>query len=341
MSIARVFLLFSVTLFAIIGFAAWLKSGRKATDLALSTQAAIPIEIELDHELHLVETKSPSTPAPSTVASALPATRETETPRTLPLPADGLPSVDRISELFSLRDPKLPIVQTIAYKSRVDWLKGRPAWLTDYSSHFKTSRHFIARSLNGRPDYVKQDLAEGDRFNILHPDKEISFYLLIDTSRCKMWFYALDHTAHERTLIKAYDVGLGRVDPYATSGLLTPLGKFALGEKIAVYKPKVFGYYNGERSEMIRIFGTRWIPFERELEGATREARGFGIHGSPWVYTTEDEGSPDESGIGKYESDGCIRLRTEDMEELFSIVISRPTVVELVRDFSEAQLPQA
>ena len=90
----------------------------------------------------------------------------------------SLPEADRIEELFNKQDPRLPIVETIIYKSRVPWQKGRPAWLSDYASHYETSRHFIARSLNGSPDYLKQDLAEGNRFNVLRLDKEINFYLL-------------------------------------------------------------------------------------------------------------------------------------------------------------------
>ena len=36
---------------------------------------------------------------------------------------------------------------------------------------------------------------------------------------------------------------------------------------------------------MIRVFGTRWIPFEEELDDTTASAKGLGIHGVPW---TED-----------------------------------------------------
>ncbi len=156
-----------------------------------------------------------------------------------------------------------------------------------------------------------------------------------------MWFYYLDHTSHARTLIKTYDVGLGRLDTGKNSGSLTPLGKYLLGEKIAVYKPQVFGHYNGERTEMVRVFGSRWIPFAKELEGSTAPAKGFGIHGSPWFWNEQEGWHDDDSGVGKYESDGCIRLQRNDMEELFSIVISRPTLVEIVQDFHEAKLPEA
>lgn len=89
-----------------------------------------------------------------------------------------LPEADRVDELFRKEGKKLPFVETITYKSRVPWQKGRPAWISDYASHYKTSRHFIARSLNGKPDYFQQDVKRGDRFNVYRQDKNIQFYLL-------------------------------------------------------------------------------------------------------------------------------------------------------------------
>ena len=59
------------------------------------------------------------------------------------------------------------------------------------------------------------------------------------------------------------------------------------------------------------VLGTRWIGFE-EKEGLY----GYGIHG-----TAEPE------SIGKAESNGCIRLRNEDVEELFDFVETKTKVV--------------
>ena len=88
---------------------------------------------------------------------------------------EDLPDADRIAEFFNKREPRLPIVQTITYKSRVSWQKGRPAWVSDYSSHYKTSRHFIARSLNGGREYEKQEVKNGDRFNVFNCSNGIRF----------------------------------------------------------------------------------------------------------------------------------------------------------------------
>jgi hypothetical protein len=47
----------------------------------------------------------------------------------------------------------------------------------------------------------------------------------------------------------------------------------------------------------------------------------------------------DKEKIGKYDSDGCIRLASEDIEEIFAIILTKPTVVELVKDYTQAKLP--
>ncbi|MBB64202.1 MAG: L,D-transpeptidase [Waddliaceae bacterium] len=252
---------------------------------------------------------------------------------------EELPYANRIDEFFNLGDYKFPIVETISYSSRVDWLKGRPAWVADYASHFRTSRHFIARSLNGNTDYFRQNVSNGDRFNVLRDDKDFHFHLLIDLSRAKMWFYFIDDETSEVTLVKVYDVGLGRLNEGKISGSLTPIGQYSLGDRIAIYKPKMMGQFNNERVEMMRVFGTRWIPFDREIKGTTAPAKGFGLHGAPWNYNeATNQLEEDRDTIGKNESDGCIRLKSEDIEELFAIIISRSTIVEIVKDFYDAEL---
>lgn len=247
---------------------------------------------------------------------------------------------DKIRRFFTKGSDKLPIVDTVTYTSRVSWLKGRPAWIADYASHFNTSRHFIARSLNGKVDYITQKVSPGDKFNILSPEKNFEFYLLVDLSKCQMHFYYLDFDQEERVLIKSYNVGLGRKSPNSPSGSLTPTGKYRLGEKIAVYKPGVQGYFQNQRVEMIQVFGSRWLPFEEEIENCSDSAKGYGIHGVPCQYDEEhDVLVEDDAGVGVHNSDGCIRLRRDDIEELFSIVISRPTVIEIVKDMNDVVLP--
>jgi len=331
MSFSKLLALIAVLLFGIISLFALFKGNNYPASTNEAT-IGIPFEVELGQEIQAI-------PVASTLSGQTSAITE-EALSAIPTHLDAPASeIDRIWELFNKVEPKLPIVQTITYKSRVPWQKGRPAWLSDYASHYKTSRHFIARSLNGKLDYFKQDVAEGDRFNVLHPDKNICFYLLIDTSRSKMWFYYIDLDTNERVLLKTYAVGLGRLDSSKPSGLLTPLGTYSLGQKVAIYKPKVTGFHNGQKIEMIRIFGTRWIPFDQEICGCTSSPEGLGIHGVPWLPNSREELVENIESLGKYESDGCIRLSTKDMEELYAIIITRPTTVELVKDFYDAKAP--
>ncbi len=260
--------------------------------------------------------------------------------RGLTLSDEELPTANRIDMLFNTsKHRQLPIVETVTYSSRVSWIKGRPAWIADYASEFETSTHFISRSLSRKANYGYFKVANGDRFNVLKKDHPHEFYLLVDQSRLKCWFYYVDKVKDERVLLNVYNVGLGREDSNALSGSLTPIGKYSLGDRVAVYKPGVMGFYNSERVEMMRTFGTRWIPFEEELANCSEPAKGFGIHGAPWIEEVNSHLIEDATTIGQYDSDGCIRFRTEDIEEIYAITITKPTVIEIVPSFEAASLP--
>ena len=322
MSIPKVVLVASLSLFIIIGVLAFFKKSptNNAQEVVTNSYEKVVVPIQSDE---IVQIENPSkgllTPVVDDIASQ---------------------EVDEVWRLFTTGKQKLPIVETIKYQSRVSWLNGRPAWITDYATHYSTSRHFIARSLNGNLDYFTQKVSTGDHFNVFKIDKTIHFHLLLDLSRCKMWFYYHDVDTNERVLIKTYKVGLGRFDTNAESGILTPKGKFTLGQKVAIYKPGVMGYFHEEEAEMVQAFGTRWIPFYEELSGEGRSASGYGIHGAPWIYDAETKTYKENlETIGQYDSDGCIRLGQEDMEELFSIVLTKPTMLHIVTDFREAELP--
>lgn len=242
-------------------------------------------------------------------------------------------NINIIDRLFTTGHNKLPIVETIAYRSRVPWLKGRPAWIADYASYYSTSRHFIARSLNKKADYYTQKVSPGDQFNILHPDKQINFYLLIDAQKAKMWFYYIDLDEKEKVLLKTYQVGLGAIKNQKSA---TPTGCFLLGDKVATYKPGIKGFFQNEKVEMINVFGTRWLPFKEELVNCSDSAKGYGLHGLPIeVDPKTHELKEHIELLGQYASDGCIRLKREDIEELYSIVISRPTIVEILEDTTQ------
>lgn len=321
-SFPKIIIMSSLALFTVIGCAAIIKKKFSSPPVCIVEKSLIPT-FKLDpstQNLSFVQKKSSQEAFKDTCESSI-------------------PIIDRIDELFKVGSKQLPIVETIVYKSHVPWLKGKPAWIGDYASHFSTSRHFIARSLNGKPDYFAQKISIGSRFNVFRKDKNIQFYLVASVLDCKMAFYYLDADTNERVLLKVYPIGLGKQSS-TPSGSLTPTGTYSLGDKIAVYKPGIMGFFQDKQVEMIQVFGTRWMPFGKSLDRSIPDAKGFGIQGAPW-FLDPKSGKWVESRkeIGNYSSDGCIRMNFEDLEELFSIVITKPTVIEIVKQFKDAKLP--
>lgn len=250
---------------------------------------------------------------------------------------EGLPLTDRIDELFA-GNSKLPIVETVRYTSRAKWLPGKSAWLSDYAAHFNTSKHFIARSANGKASYLSSLLRQGDQFNVYSDKRPIEYHVVVDLSRCRAWLFYHDKTTSKDVLLKTYLVGLGKLDEHKKSGSLTPIGVYQLGDKIATYKPQKMDHYKGRVVEMIRLFGTRWIPFDKEIANCSDGANRYGLHGCPWEVSNDilDE---NRSNLGKYTTDGCIHFAQEDIEEIYAIVVTKPTYVHVVKDFHEANLP--
>lgn len=332
---ARIFIIITLLIFGTIGAMALFKDKGGNSPTPSEPQE----EVIILSEAKVVEPTPPPVVEAPIIQLEEPVKVSTDT-KNYPLSAEELPKADRVERLFTPSANQLPIVETIIYKSRVPWLKGRPAWISDYAAHYGTSRHFIARSLHGKGNYAKHEIANGNKFNVLKPEKDIEFYLLIDTSRSKLWLYAIDKDTNERILIKDYVVGLGRLDESKESGMLTPLGTYTLGNRIATYEPNTMGHYNGKKVEMIRIYGTRWIPFEKEVANATAPAKGFGIHGVPFVEDAKTGNLVEDlKSLGAYCSDGCVRLASPDIEEIYAIIVSKPATVELVSDFHQAKLP--
>ncbi len=335
MSIGKVIFAGAIGLFAVIGVAGAIKKKKEAkltetVSVAKQEESSLALSEERLKEIATREIVEVVEQAPQ-VKVAVSESIDSEY-----LPKE----INRIHRLFTFGKSRLPFVKTIAYTSRVPWLNGRPAWIADYASHYSTSRHFIARALNGKKDYFTQKVSSGDRFNVFDEERNIEFYSVVDLSQLKMWFYAFDRDAGERVLLKTYPVGVGKTSEDSESGCLTPLGRYLLGDKIAIYKPGVEGFFEDQKVEMIQIFGTRWIPFKEEIDDSKPFAKGLGIHGAPW-HQDETTGDlvEDSHFIGKFDSSGCLRLSQHDMEEFFSIVITKPTVVDIVKSFDQAKLP--
>lgn len=341
MSAVKVFGVVTVSLFVLIGTVGVLKKNKQKTSVAI-VETTKDFEIKLNPSKELEET-TPIATLPdyitAPIVEEIPQVIVIETPAPTPQ-IEETKEIDRIDRLFTKGRQKFPFIETVTYKSRVSWLQGRPAWIADYASYYQTSRHFIARSLNGKRDYYTQKVGSGDQFNVYQKGADIRFHLVVDLTKLKLWFYAYDKTTNYRYLLKTYKCGCGRVDKDSPSGSLTPFGSFTLSDKVAIYRPGVEGFFKDQKVEMIQIFGTRWMPYTAEQDETAAMIKGFGIHGVPW-FRDEVTGElvEDRDTIGRFDSSGCIRLLQEDVEEIFSIVITKPTTVEIVKTISEANLP--
>ena len=130
--------------------------------------------------------------------------------------------------------------------------------------------------------------------DIIFPGKylkvsKIKFFILVDKSK-----NILELKKRDGETIKTYEVATGE-------NFDTPEGTFKIEEKMisppwykvgAIVKPDSPDYE----------LGTRWMGLSIE---------GYGIHGTN-----------DETSIGKYVTNGCIRMRNSDVETLYDIVPS-------------------
>jgi len=97
-------------------------------------------------------------------------------------------------------------------------------------------------------------------------------------------------------IVREYRVGLGKADK-------TPEGALAIGSRL----PTPVWFNAGQMipyGDPRNILGTRWLGFENKPDMS-----GFGIHGTN-----------DETTIGLDLSNGCVRMRNRDVEELYDLV---------------------
>jgi LysM repeat protein len=98
---------------------------------------------------------------------------------------------------------------------------------------------------------------------------------------------------HGSEIVRAWDVGIGKV------GHDTPLGQFQIGDKESEPSWKLLPHGHPDNP-----LGTRWLGWHRGGEKSS-----FGIHG-----TREPE------GVGDRVSQGCVRMRNGDVEELYELL---------------------
>ncbi|MCM8535730.1 MAG: L,D-transpeptidase family protein [Lentisphaeraceae bacterium] len=108
---------------------------------------------------------------------------------------------------------------------------------------------------------------------------------------------------------KYYKVGIGKEDR-------TPEGKFKIYGKV---EDPIWEKKDGQRiqpGDSRNVLGTRWMKL-KPIEGTAITGSGYGIHG-----TTQP------NSVGTPASQGCIRMRNSDVEELFDIIPD--VVVEVI-----------
>jgi lipoprotein-anchoring transpeptidase ErfK/SrfK len=124
-------------------------------------------------------------------------------------------------------------------------------------------------------------------------------FIIIDKSENKLYFY------ESGKLIKSFPVATGLKPSY------TPEGLFVIVEKIK-NRPYYKGHIKG--GDPKNPLGDRWLGLKVTKNGQTSYA--YGIHGTN-----------NEKSIGKYISQGCIRMHNKDVHWLFDEVANNTPVL--------------
>ncbi|MEO0476552.1 MAG: L,D-transpeptidase family protein [Planctomycetota bacterium] len=118
--------------------------------------------------------------------------------------------------------------------------------------------------------------------------------------------------------LKSYTVGLGEFDS-------TPIGKWVVkpGSKVGPanggpswVNPRTGKRY--DRNDPDIPIGEYWMALEG-IDDNTRDKKGYGIHATN-----------DPESIGRQESMGCIRMRDEDVDQVFYTLFEGASTVEIV-----------
>lgn len=137
------------------------------------------------------------------------------------------------------------------------------------------------------------------------------FRIVIERSKCRIFLLDADG------IFKRYACGLGK------PGHETTLGVYKIGnkEKDPVWhKPGEGPIPPGDPRNLL---GTRWMPLVPVQEGLPKD---LGIHGAP-----------DPTTVGSFTSNGCARMKMEEVEELYDLVV-RSTPVQIVDTVDPATL---
>lgn len=180
--------------------------------------------------------------------------------------------------------------------------------LSTIGNKFNVPTDFLAM-INKIPD--KNKIRAGQKIKVVQGP----FNAIIYRSTFVMDVYLQD------TYVKSYMVGLGKV---GEGGNPTPTGKWRVksakvgGKLIRPPWPHPVSGKLIYHEDPDYPLGDRWIGLDG-IEGQALGKTGFGIHGT---------NEPDS--VGKYSSEGCIRLKNEEVIEFYKMVMTGLTEVMVV-----------
>ena len=137
------------------------------------------------------------------------------------------------------------------------------------------------------------------------------FHVVVDKSEFRMDLYM--GRAPDLIYVSSYPVGLGEFNS-------TPTGIFQVRKNSKLINPQWRNPYTRElftSDDPQNPIGERWIGLQG-VEEHNRDFSGYGIHGTI-----------DPESIGRQSSMGCIRMRPEDVEVVFEVLIEGVSSIEI------------
>lgn len=156
-------------------------------------------------------------------------------------------------------------------------------------------------------------------FKAPEPADKQGHHVVVNKHLNALWHY------QDGKLVKAYRVATGRDtkgpqptwDDFKTN-YVTPVGSFVISNMVVnpgytTLKPGEKNYEGGHPDNPL---GTRWMGFE-VLKGD-----------NAWIWAIHGTSEPEK--IGTWASDGCIRMKTKDAEELYARLKGKSATVQVV-----------
>lgn len=219
------------------------------------------------------------------------------------------------AEAQKVRDVLTVVNNMLIYSPRVtagDPLTGvhvveRGDRLVNIAIRYKVPHQFIEK-ING---------INADRIQLDQKIKVVNgpFHVVVNKSAYRMDVYLKDPADGQMTYIRSFAVGLGADDS-------TPVGDWVVRPRSKVINPGWTNPRTGEtfsRDDPKNPIGEFWMGIEG-VDANTATQQGFGIHGTI-----------EQNSIGTQASMGCVRLRDEDIAQVFYMLWEGESTVKIVK----------